>query len=144
MFTAWGHMGQSTLKLHVWLGCVLFLILRQFFTSVSVLSSNAQTPLVELCAEKHGSVTLIKYLDKPQTVSKLQKNICWVFFWLATFLWEKTKFNAAFLLMDWYALCNTIFGGVTRGVTLIHSFVPSQFSLDKCEILQPIWTDLAL
>ena len=39
----------------------------------------------------------------------IKEYLCWVSFWFVTFPWEKTKFNATFILTHQCTLCGTIF-----------------------------------
>ena len=74
----------------------------------------------------------------------IKEYLCWVSFWSVTFSWEKTEFNATFILSHRYTLRGTNFFAVSKGVISFHSFIRRQFLLDKYEILQPIRTDSSL
>ena len=77
-------------------------------------------------AEKMGQSLWINILDKPQTCYKccmnencqlsIKEYLSWVSFWLVTYPWEETEFNATFILTRRYALCGTtVFTVAKRG-----------------------------
>ena len=70
-------------------------------------------------AENNRSPIWMNTLDKAYTFCRccinencketIIEHLSQVSFWLVTFLWDRTKFNATFILKRWYALCGTIF-----------------------------------